>query len=252
MYKKSFSIYLNGIDKIINDINNKRINSKGYVCAVNTHSFAMALYDNKVQKALKNSFANVPDGVPISLYASIESKRWIKRVYGPDLMKALIVKFNENSNKKIFFLGGDSKVVNSILIIMKDIYPQVIVAGFDTRIVKLRSNEDDLIQKINKAKPDVVFVGIGCPRQEIWMHNNSKKINSFLIGVGAAFDFFSGNKKQAPKIIQVLSLEWLYRLFQEPKRLFWRYVIHNSIFIAHCFLRFLYFIWNKIRGKLYA
>ena len=145
-----------------------------------------------------------------------------------------------------FFLGGKPELESKIIKIISLKYPNVNIVGFDTRIINLDHNNTDLIKKINLMKPDVVFVGLGCPKQELWMYRNYKKINSILIGIGAAFEFFSGSKKQAPKFFQTIYLEWLFRLFQEPRRLFFRYIIYNSLFLFH----FLFFILRFIKNRI--
>lgn len=248
IYKKiRFKIYTQGPRNAVNYISNYLITQKGYVCVLSVHGFSISLVNINFNKILMSSHLNVPDGAPIALYANFKSRKIVNRVYGPELMVNLLEKFNGMSRKKVFFLGGDSYIEGLILKRIKNEYPNVIVAGFDSRHVKLDFIEEDLIFKINNSNPDIVFVGIGCPKQEIWMSKNSDKINSLLIGVGAAFDFFSGTKKIAPKILQDLYLEWLFRLIQEPKRLFLRYLKYNSIFILHCFFMIIHNGFQKIK-----
>jgi N-acetylglucosaminyldiphosphoundecaprenol N-acetyl-beta-D-mannosaminyltransferase len=116
---------------------------------------------------------------------------------------------------------------------VKNRYPKTIIAGAMSPPFRLLEEWElnEHISLINQSKPHFVFVSLGCPKQEKWMADNFKKINAVLLGVGAAFEIMAGMKKRAPKWMQDLSLEWLYRLIQEPRRLFKRYFVTNSFFI---------------------
>jgi len=221
----------------------------GFVCILSSHGFSLALVDKNFNKVLMSSRANVPDGKPIALYACFKYKRLVRRAYGPDLMITFFEHLNNFKKKKIFFLGGNSLIKSKIYSKINLLYPNVQVVGFDTRFIMTNDSDNSLINEINKKKPDIVFVGIGCPKQELWMYKNHKKINSLLIGVGAAFDFFAETKKQAPKWVQHIYLEWLFRLVQEPRRLFMRYLKYNTIFVFHCCCMAIKFLCNKVCKK---
>lgn len=242
-----FFIFNKGIDSAVNYIFSKNRSSRGYVCLLATHGFSLSLINKEFEKVLTESRLVLPDGQPVSLYSSINNSTKSFRVRGIDFMEKILLKFNSNKKlNRVFFLGGKPELESKIIKVISLKYPNVNIVGFDTRIINLDHNNTDLIKKINLMKPDVVFVGLGCPKQELWMYRNYKKINSILIGIGAAFDFFSGSKKQAPKFFQTIYLEWLFRLFQEPRRLFFRYIIYNSLFLLHFFFFILRFIKNRI------
>jgi len=246
--KITFDIYSDGPKKFIKKFILKP-SSRGYFCVLASHGFSLSLINERFNSALNDSIVNVPDGKPIALYASFKYKKNVPRMYGPDLMVSILEELNKFKGKKVFFVGGNRLLKKLIISKTKTLFKNVIVSGFDTRIININKTSNLLISKINKNNPDIVFVGIGCPKQELWMSHNYKKINSLLIGVGAAFDFYAGNKKQAPIWIQNLYLEWLFRLFQEPKRLFSRYLTYNSIFVFHCCCMAIKFLCNKVCKK---
>lgn len=245
----TFNIYTSGPLKLVNTILNRKKSENGYICVLSVHGFSLSLIDDYFKLALENSIFNVPDGMPVAKYASYKYAKFVKRVYGPDLMVSLLQSINSHKGKKIFFLGGNNEVNKIISRKIKNLYPNVFICGFDSRYIKLGKIDKTLIKKINSNKPDIVFVGLGCPKQELWMYENYKKINSLLVGVGAAFDFFAETKKQAPKWMQENYLEWLFRLFQEPRRLFLRYFIFNTIFIFHCFKVLFFHFFNSLKSK---
>jgi len=232
-----FSIYDKGINEAVKFTFSIQKKYPGYICLVPTHGFSLSLINTKFKEILMNALLILPDGKPVALYDSIKKNCSSKQVRGIDFMYNIIKTANDSKSKNnFFFLGGNTNTKIKISRILKKNFPNINILGFDTRKIDNDYENNELIEVINLNKPDFVFVGLGCPKQEIWMFNNYKKINSILIGVGAAFDFFSGNKKQAPKIFQKYYLEWLYRFIQEPRRLFIRYIIYNTIFVIHFFL----------------
>lgn len=248
LFKKNFQIYKKGYSGFFKDLDDFMMNP-GYICVLSVHGFSYSLINEIFSEALNNSLANLPDGMPVKLYASIEDSSRVERMYGPDIMIAILNNLNKFKNKKVFFLGGNKIVKKRMISKLKKIYPNVSVVGFDSRFINYDAPNNSLIKSINKQRPDIVFVGIGCPKQELWMYKNHKKINSLLIGVGAAFDFFAETKKQSPKWIQDIYLEWLFRLIQEPRRLFTRYLKYNSIFLIHSFARVVSYYLCKIKYK---
>lgn len=245
----NFKIFTNGPLNAIETILNFKKHS--YICVLASHGFSLALFDLNFNNALKNSLLNVPDGKPIALYASkIYKKRKVERVYGPDLMVSTLKRMNSLKRNKVFFLGGNEYIKNLMQIKISKLYPNINIVGFDYRVINLNKPDNALIDLVNNKNPDIVFIGLGCPKQELWMYENYKKINSLLVGVGAAFDFFVENKKQAPKLIQEIYLEWLFRLIQEPRRLFARYLKYNSIFLFHSLVRIMVYYLCKIRFKI--
>jgi N-acetylglucosaminyldiphosphoundecaprenol N-acetyl-beta-D-mannosaminyltransferase len=140
----------------------------------------------------------------------------------------------EKNGYKVFLLGGSSGQSGQLRQELKKKLPGLRVAGNHDTPARPIPEKDNavIVKKINQSGAQVVFVGMGCPTQELWMMENRDKLNApALIGVGAAFDFLSGRVRQAPEWMQNVGLEWLYRLIQEPKRLWYRYTVINARFL---------------------
>jgi N-acetylglucosaminyldiphosphoundecaprenol N-acetyl-beta-D-mannosaminyltransferase len=142
---------------------------------------------------------------------------------------------------KHFFYGSTQDTLDTLKTQLITAYPEIRIAGmYSPPFRALSEEENEQIESIiNAAEPDIIWVGLGAPKQEIWMSGKEGKVKGLMIGVGAGFDYFARNIKRAPRWMQQLSLEWLYRLLQEPKRLWKRYLYTNSKFI-----------WLMLKGKL--
>ena len=205
-----------------------------YICVSNVHTTVMA-YDNKDYLNVQNSsILSIPDGGPLSSVGRKRGFPEMKRTTGPDLLDE-ILKISVKNNYKHYFYGSTDETLYKLKSVIKDKYGDVNVVGmYSPPFRKLTEEEDkEIIDKINNTKPDFVWVGLGAPKQENWMYDHKGKIDGLMIGVGAAFDYLAGNIKRAPKWMQKLNLEWLYRLLQDPVRLFTRYLYTNFKFIIH-------------------
>lgn len=241
-----FKIFSEGprkaIDEIIKMLKNKK---KGYSCFIPVHGFSLSLIDKEIERAYIYSTINFPDGKPVALYSSFFYKNNTSQVCGPDFMKSLLHRLDKLKKKKVFLLGGDNQTKSVFIKKFREDFPCINIVGFSTR--KIGEKKDyNLIKLINSKNPDIVLVGVGCPKQEKWMLNNTDEINSFLFGIGAAFSFYIGKEKRAPKWIQKIYLEWFYRFCSDPRRLFIRYFKFNIIFLIHVSLLFLGKIFKLI------
>lgn len=212
-----------------------RIKQGAYVCVSNVHmcmeTFDSPLFDNVV----KSASLVIPDGRPLVWAQHLLGCDDATQVRGYDLLKFLCAK-SAMSGLKIGLYGGASDVVlKSIAESLASEFPGLCITYmFSPPFRPLTSEEDDeVVSQIINSSVDLLFVGIGCPKQELWMYHHKEKLNCVMLGVGAAFDFISGLKKQAPEWMQVCGLEWLFRLFCEPNRLWRRYLINNPRFIYH-------------------
>ena len=208
-----------------------------YITVVNVHSTMMSKRDEKYKKAINNSFIALSDGKPISMLGNIlyhETKPFFKRITGPYLLEHIL----DNSAEKRwrhFFYGSCPETIKKIKYVINDRFSEV-KADFLSPPYGNLSDEmaENHIAIINKFKPHFIWIGLGAPKQEMFLYNYYKKFKfGILIGVGAGFDYFAGNIKRAPIWMQSLSLEWLYRLIQEPQRLWKRYLITNTKFIFY-------------------
>ena len=210
-------------------------NIKGdYICVSNVHTTVMS-YEDESYKAIQNGgFMALPDGKPLSIVSKKRGFKEAERVTGPDLMEE-IFKISEEKGYSHYFYGSTQETLDKLKTELKEEYPKMNIVGmYSPPFRELKKEEKkEIVDNINQVKPDFIWVGLGAPKQEIWMNEHKKKVNGLMIGVGAGFDYHAGNINRAPKWMQNMSLEWLYRLAQDPKRLFKRYFITNIKFIAN-------------------
>lgn len=203
-----------------------------YIVAANVHVVMMGYWDQNYQKILNQAALVTPDGMPLVWGLRLLGIKQQSRVYGPDLMLACC---DHASQKQIpiFFYGGTNTMLNKLQANMKLKYPNLIITGSYSPPFRPLTETEETIdrQRIEKSGAKVVFVGLGCPKQEEWMARQQGKLTAVMIGVGAAFSFHSGEVAQSPRWMMSLGLEWLYRLTREPKRLWRRYLINNPTFI---------------------
>ena len=211
-----------------------------YVCVANVHTTVTASEDEAYLKVQNGAVMVLPDGGPLSAYSRRHDFEEARRVTGPDLMLRLL-EISPAKGYRHFFYGSTEETLERMRKRLTVDYPGLQVCGMISPPFRALSPEEDaaIVEQINEAKPDFVWVGLGAPKQEIWMNQHQGRVAGLMIGVGAGFDYYAGNIKRAPMWMQKCSLEWLYRLMQDPKRLFTRYFYTNTKFI-----------WNTIfRGK---
>ncbi|MBX2914241.1 MAG: WecB/TagA/CpsF family glycosyltransferase [Cyclobacteriaceae bacterium] len=208
-------------------------NSSFGVTALAVHGL-IETYRNSSLRALVNKIdLIVPDGQPIRWALNSFFKAGLQdRVYGPTLTLKVLESANK-LNLKIYLYGSTEVTCQKFSSFILKNYPNVQLVGIHVDRFREATEAEDVedIKKINASGAHIVMVGRGCPRQEIWVSNHLGKVNAVMMAVGAAFDFHAGTVKQAPKWMQDKGLEWFFRLIQEPKRLWKRYLLTNSIFI---------------------
>lgn len=203
-----------------------------YVCVANVHMCIETCRDKEFAKIVNNADLVTPDGKPL-----VFGLKWLygieqDKVSGPDLMPSLLVEA-EKQNLKVFFYGATQTVLDQLIIFCSKKYPNLTITGAISPPFRVLTELEELenINTINGSNANLVFVALGCPKQEVWMNKMKGKINAVMLGVGGAFPMLVGVEKRAPKWMQENGLEWFYRLAQDPKRLFKRYLVTNSWFI---------------------
>ncbi|MDE7273398.1 MAG: WecB/TagA/CpsF family glycosyltransferase [Lachnospiraceae bacterium] len=205
-----------------------------YICVSNVHTTVMS-YENADYRTIQNSAAMaLPDGAPLSHYSRSAGFKTAERVTGPDLMVELFRRSGEKGYRH-FFYGSTQKTLDDMHTALQREYPEMVIAGMYSPPFRPLTEEEDkgVIARINDANADFIWVGLGAPKQEAWMYEHRGKLNAVAVGVGAGFDYVAGNIKRAPRLMQVLCLEWLYRLMQDPRRLWKRYVTTNVKFMRY-------------------
>lgn len=212
--------------------------SGDYMCVSNVHTTVTAYEDPQYRKVQNSAVMSIPDGGPLSILGRKRGYKDMDRTTGPSYMGE-VLKMGLQYGYRHYFYGSTEETLKRLYDVLKRDYPDIQIVGmYSPPFRPLIESEDNVIVKqINASNPDFVWVGLGAPKQERWMEVHQGEINGFMVGVGAAFDYFAGNIKRAPKWMQKCSLEWMYRIMQEPKRLFKRYMTTNSKFIWHAVLR---------------
>ncbi len=210
----SVTTYENLKKNIKKDIEN---NHKSFIVAINPEKILKSRDDKKLKELLNNATYQIPDGIGV-VYASKLQKGQIKsRITGIDCMDMLCSLANEEKYK-IFMYGAKEEVIKKAKENLEEKYPQINIVG---TINGYEKDDEKIINIINKSKADIIFVALGSPKQENWITTHMDKLCVKIYqGVGGSFDVISGNIKRAPKWMQNIGLEWLYRLLKEPKRIF--------------------------------
>ena len=208
---------------------------RGFVCVANTHTVAASQEDHELRAALDRSSLTVPDGQPLVWAMNALGATLGDRVYGPELMERACARAAQTGTRMFFYGGRNQGALVQLAYNLRTRYPGLkIVGGYVPPFRPLDADEEaQVVAEINRSGADVVWVGIGVPKQEKWMAAMRERLNApVLIGVGAAFDFSAGLVAQAPGWMQKLGLEWAFRLGAEPRRLWRRYLRYNPRFVA--------------------
>lgn len=208
-----------------------------YVCVANVHMLVEASLDVSFSNIVNGADLVTPDGVPLAKSIAILYGINQDRVAGMDLLPDLLSS-SEKNGIKVFFFGGTEAMLNNTMKFCKNNYPQLKIAGSISPPFRplIPQEEEDFVREINESGAGFVFVALGCPKQEKWMASMKGRINACMIGIGGALPVLIGMQKRAPIWMQNNGLEWAYRLYQEPRRLFGRYFRTNTIFI-YLFIR---------------
>jgi len=204
-----------------------------YIIAANVHVVMTAYWRKHYRVILEKAALIAPDGKPLVMGMRWLGAKYQPRVYGPDLMLAWCDRAQCN-NLSIYLYGSSPTTLQKLSDNLQQKFPRLRIAGIYSPPFRTLSPAEEAadIERIHQSGAAVVFVGLGCPKQEEWMYRQLGKLNAVMVGVGAAFKFHSGEVTQAPKWMMKYSLEWLFRLYQEPKRLWSRYLFTNSAFVC--------------------
>ncbi len=208
---------------------------RGYICVCNVHTVMASNEDEELRNALLASSMNVPDGQPLVWALNALGHALGERVYGPELMARACERAPATEQRFYLYGGRNQGALVQLALNLRRCYPGIsIVGGYSPPHRPLTAEEEAAVaEEINRAGADVVWVGIGVPKQEKWMAKMRERLNApVLVGVGAAFDFHAGLVPQAPSWMQAAGLEWAYRLAHEPRRLWRRYTRYNPRFVT--------------------
>ena len=215
---------------------------KGYVCVCPVSTIMECQKDENFRRIVNSATLVTPDGMPSVWLGRMYGYKNIARVYGPDLLLA-VCEMSSRKGYKNYFYGGTPEVLEKLALNLTARFPGLKICGtYAPPFRELTEAEDKkIVEEINSKSPDVIWVGLGSPKQDLWIDQHRGQINApMMLAVGAAFDFLSGTKPQAPKWMQQAGLEWFFRLCCEPQRLWRRYLIGNTQFLYLLFKNFLF------------
>lgn len=216
------------------------------IAVTGMHGVTEARHHPAFREILNAADMVVPDGMPLVWLGRMRGRRLERRVYGPELMRAFCEATSEKGYRHYFY-GGAPGVPERLAEKLKSDLPRLVIAGHDSPPFRpLTPAEDEAaIAAINRARPDVLWVGLGTPKQETWIYAHRDRLQvPVVVAVGAAFDINAGLKRQAPRWMRENGFEWLFRLVQEPRRLWRRYLIYGT--------QFVFFVcWESLSGWLH-
>ena len=204
-----------------------------FVAVTGMHGVTEAQHDPAFKTILNSADLVVPDGMPLVWLGRSRGHQIKRRVYGPELMEAFLAR-TQHRGYRHFFFGGAPGISQRLASQLKTAFPQITIADTYSPPFRPPTPDEDqrIIKRINTSNSDILWVGLGTPKQEKWMFEHRNQLNvPVLLGVGAAFDIHAGIKSQAPRLMQEHGLEWLFRLGQEPRRLWRRYLVYGSEFL---------------------
>ena len=208
----------------------------GIVCVANVDMMTRARADATLLAAMQQACLVVSDGMPLVWALRARGFGAAQRVYGPGLMRALCVAAPA-AGVSVYLYGGTTQDELDLLVAqLRHISPTLRIAGAvcPPMLPAQPPFNAELARAINSSGAGMVFVGLGCPKQEYWMLTHAKQVNALMVGVGLAFAQIAGTKATAPRWMQHIGLEWAFRLKQEPRRLWRRYLVGNSLFVWYC------------------
>lgn len=215
-----------------------RQQSSRYVCICNVHSVVTARQDPDYLRVVQQADMATPDGAPVAWSLRRAGFVGQPRVNGPDLMWKLCGDA-EREGMAVGFHGSTPKTLELLRRVLQQAFPKLRIAYCVSPPFRVLNADEDtaICEQINASGVGLLFVGLGCPKQEHWMADHRGRVNAVMLGVGAAFDYHAGTISRAPNWMRSMGLEWLHRLCSEPRRLWRRYLVTNSLFIWHTVLQ---------------
>lgn len=234
-------INITDMEKTVSYIEQHLDELKGhYICVSNVHTTVTAYRDGEYREVQNNAAMNIPDGKPLSIVQRHTGFKEAGRVPGPDLMPE-IFRLSEKKGYRHYFYGSRQETLDALKVKLAEEYPKMNVVGMYSPPFRPMTEEEDeeAICNINECNPDFIWIGLGAPKQEKWMAAHDGRVCGVMLGVGAGFDFHAGTIKRAPLWMQEFCMEWLFRIGQDPKRLFPRYLDTNFSFVYYLFREWL-------------
>jgi N-acetylglucosaminyldiphosphoundecaprenol N-acetyl-beta-D-mannosaminyltransferase len=219
-----------------------------YVCVCNAHSVVTTRLDSRVRSVISNADMATADGMPVAWMLRRLGYPHQERINGPDLMWRYCAIAAERG-QSVYLYGNTPETLKALRKRLRASFPNLDISGSHAPPFRDLTAEEDarMVARINQARAAVVFVSLGCPKQELWMAEHRGRVHSVMIGVGMAFGYHAGTMRRAPACMQKAGLEWLYRLCSEPGRLWRRYLVTNTAFVLGAARQI---IWERRKNLL--
>jgi len=204
-----------------------------YITVNNVHTVVEGALHKDYQNIINHAFLSFPDGRPLSITARLKGITNMSRIFGPTFFEKTL-EWGQKDGLKHFLFGSSQDTLEKLKSVIFKRFPDIRVVGMVSPPFRTLNQEENeyYIQIMNNSEADIIWVALGAPKQERWIYENYQKLNhGIMIGIGAGFDYLAGNTRHAPQWMKNMALEWLYRLVQEPRRLWKRYLITNTLFV---------------------
>jgi N-acetylglucosaminyldiphosphoundecaprenol N-acetyl-beta-D-mannosaminyltransferase len=213
----------------------RRGDQRRWLACINPHSYVVAEAAPAFSDALRDADWLIPDGIGLVLASRLRGGQIRKRVTGSDVFHRVLVRLNESGGARVYFLGSTEATLQAIRARMAQDYPRLFVVGTYSPPFKPSYSDAEIeamVQSINATQPDLLWVGMTAPKQELWIHRVNGRLDvKFTAAIGAVFDFYAGTARRSHPIFQRLGLEWLPRLLRDPARLWKRMLVSAPIFL---------------------
>lgn len=221
--------------------------TSGYVTVNNVHTMMEGFWKPSFQTIINEAYLSIPDGKPLEIVGKLKGNKEISRLFGPTVMEKFI-DWGRNDGVRHFFLGSSDATLKKLESAIHSKYPGTNIVGMISPPYKpiAEWDHEEMVKQINESKPDFIWIGLGAPKQENWMYSQHSNVGGgILFGIGAGFDYLAGNTSHAPAWMKKSSLEWVYRLIQEPRRLWKRYFTTIPPFMFYASLELMGFKFKK-------
>lgn len=220
---------------------------KGYVTVNNVHTMMEGFRHDRHRRIINEAYLSIPDGKPLEIVGRLKGNRTVSRLFGPTVMERFL-DWGQEDGLRHFFIGSNNETLGRLTSAIKRNFPEAIVTGMISPPFAPEEQwpNEEYLRLINEARPDFIWVGFGAPKQERWMANNWEKLDKgIMIGIGAGFAYVAGETSHAPDWMKNASLEWMYRLIQEPGRLWKRYATTIPPFLLYAGMELLGWRFKK-------
>lgn len=212
--------------------------SSSYVTVNNAHTLVEGVLHRDYRAVINNALLSLADGGSLALMGRLKGAKEMRRIFGPSLME-YVLEHSQSNSLRHFFFGSTQEILEEMIAVIRQRFPRAVIAGVLSPPFRPFTAEEnkEFLSQIRDSRADIIWVSLGAPKQERWIYEVYTELDhGIFIGIGAGFSYLTGRIKHAPRWMKRYALEWVYRLIQEPRRLYKRYLVANTLFILFLFL----------------